>query len=196
MFWNRFAKGKGSKLLLSAFLGVILALWGNLFLHGELSPVTAQSLRPEYVAQLVYERLSYIPKENEYLRQDTGEVDEDNTLISRLVRYHQDIQRRPTPFRLDWKLTLADYLGANEPLKADRYPGNSTLQTNPMEKDIEAIGSLNRRQRQELVDVIVSLYNPQQAPSSNNTTPAPNSVPARPSTPPQSQPGDANLLMP
>jgi hypothetical protein len=160
----------------------------------------AQSLRPEYVANIVYQRLPEIPKENQYIRQSTKEVDPDHTLISRLIRYNQDIQKRPVQYRMDWKLTLADYLGANEPVKEELYPGRNTLTVNPYKKDLEAIRSLNRRQRNDLVNVLASVYNPQ---STKPDTPQPSIQPSpqpSPVTTPQkpnfSRPGDSQLLKP
>jgi hypothetical protein len=192
--------------LLAAVFGLLLVLGGEYVKNGwEMQPVMAQAMRPESVAVMVYQRIPDIPKENQYVRQETGKVDPDNTLISRLVRYHQDVKKRATRFRLDWKLTLADYLGINEPIKADRYPGRSSLQTNPLEGDRKAIQSLNRRQREALVDLLANAYQPQQAdaqpanpnsnPSSTNPTPTPAQKPT-PSSPSLSKPGDAQLLMP
>ncbi len=132
--------------------------------------INVRSIRPEFVAQKVYESFEDIPKENQYINQETGEVDLDNTLISRMVRYHQYIKTRPTKFRLDWKLTLADYLGANENITEARYPGRSTLTINPMNGDLEAINKLNRRQRENLVNFLVSLYNPEASNSSKPKT--------------------------
>jgi hypothetical protein len=171
-------------------------------------PVAAQTMRPESVAALVYQRLPNIPKENQYVRQDTGKVDEQNTLVSRFVRYHQDLKKRQTRFRLDWKLTLADYLGVNEPVKPDRYPGRGSLKTNPMENDVKAIRNLNRRQRDELVDAIVSAYKAnEQNRQTPNATPNPNpnsspkptpQSPSAPSSssPSMSKPGESQLLTP
>ncbi|ACK66086.1 conserved hypothetical protein [Rippkaea orientalis PCC 8801] len=185
------------KLLLIFLLSISLILGG-----GQLKwqPVNAQTLRPENAAAMVYEQLSYLPKENQYFRQDTGEIDPEHTLISRFIRYHQDLKRRSNQVRLDWRITLADYLGVNESMKSDRYPGNTTLKTNPMEADIAVIRSLNRRQRQELVDLLVSLYTPKPQRSPQGQTSTDETV--EPSTPRPavgpglSKPGDANLLAP
>ena len=158
---------------------------------------TAQTLRPEGVASMVYQQMPDLPPENQYIRQETGEVDEDNTLISRLVRYHQYVKARPTIFRLDWKLTLADYLGANETISESRYPGYSTLMTNPMKRDIKAINNLTFQQRQQLVDLIVSIYRPQPAANSDSDSPEENntSTPSQPSFQ-LPKPGAAELLLP
>jgi hypothetical protein len=191
--------------LLAAVFGLLLVLGMEYVKNGlEMRPVMAQTARPESVAVLVYQRIPDIPKENQYVRQETGKVDPENTLISRLVRYHQDVKKRATRFRLDWKLTLADYLGVNEPIKADRYPGRSSLKTNPLEGDIKAIQNLNRRQREALVDLLANTYKPQQAdaqPVNPNSKPSPNRTPQpsatpTPSSPSLSNPGDAQLLKP
>jgi len=152
-------------------------------------------LRPESVAVTVYQTLTYLPKNNDYRRLETGEVSPDSTLISRFIRYHQDVKQRSTEFRIDWQLTMADYLGVNEPIKADRYPGHLTLQTNPMEADIKSIRSLKRSQRRSLLDLIVSIYAPPITPSPAQT-PSNTPNPVTPSKPTLSKPGDANLLQP
>jgi len=108
----------------------------------------------------VYEMMPEIPLENQYVNAETGERDEDNTLISRLIRYHIFIKSRPRPFRLDWKLTLADYLGAYERMVRETYPGASVLTENPLEGDQAAIAALSRQQRDRLVHVLTSVFNP------------------------------------
>jgi len=122
------------------------------------SPAIAQSVRPESVWEQVYQRLPDFPLENKYTNQETGEVDPKNTLALRFTRYHVYIKNRPAKFRLDWKLTLADYLGANEPIVDNKYPGHKTLQPNPVDGDRAAIRSLNRSQRNALVEVLVSIF--------------------------------------
>jgi hypothetical protein len=197
------------KLLLITLIGLIIPfgvtkLEPMLFASNQvfISKVNAQSISPEAIAAIVYERIPELPKENQYHRQKTGEQDLDNTLVSRLVRYHQYVKARPTIFRLDWKLTLADYLGINEIIPESRYPGYSTLKTNPLPKDKEAINSLTRSQRLKFVDVLVSIYNGdskgENAPNSessptntrennsSNNSPSPNLV--------LPQPGAADLL--
>lgn len=170
-------------------------------------PAAAQFAVPDNAAARVYERLPNLPLENQYVNKETGKVDERNTLVNRLMRYHISVKLRPPMYRLDWKLTLADYLGANEPLweVEAQYPGASNLQQNPMESDRKAIESLTRAQREALVDTLVSIFNPNAtrtpvatpssspAPSNSRSSPtAPNSS-TNPSLP---QPGDANLLLP
>jgi len=176
---------------------LIIAVLGLFLFIGvpkPLIPVNAQTINPEIVAEQVYQQIRELPRENQYLSQETGQVATDNTLISRLVRYHQYVKNRPTNFRFDWQLTLADYLDANETIKEERYPGATTLQTNPLQGDRQIISSLNRRQRSELVDLLVSIYGSQikEKPTTNQpTTPQPHPSPTTPIIP---QPGDAELL--
>ena len=192
-----------SYLLLMVF-GCSLSL--NMGLFSLTPPVSAQrSIQPEEVAAIIYEKMPEIPLENQYIRKESGEVDPEHTLMSRFVRYHRDVQKRIMRYRFDWKLTFADYLGVNESIKPERYPGNATLTENPQESDIEAIRQLNRRQRQAIVDLIASIYQvetvesqetPPEQPkpeNTNNNTPEPSPSPTQPSL---SQPGDAQLLMP
>jgi hypothetical protein len=212
----KFPKNRLGKQILALLLGTILALgWSYaketgiaISWRGQQAIAQTPVARPDSVAAIVYQRLSYLPKENQYLRQDTKKVDQGNTLIARLVRYHQDVKKRSTRFRFDWKLTLADYLGVNESIKADRYPGKSTLTVNPLAKDVEAIRSLNRGQRDELVNALAEAFKvvnetpaEQSTPPNNSPekpTPQPQSSPApeNPSQPSLSNPGDSDLLKP
>ncbi|XLQ12440.1 MAG: hypothetical protein KPI85_05045 [cyanobacterium endosymbiont of Epithemia adnata isolate EadnSB Bon19] len=163
-----------------------------------LRPINAQTLRPEEAAGIVYNKLSYLPKENQYIRKDTKRIDPVQTLISRFIRYHRDLKRREPSVSLDWKITLADYLGVNESMKKDRYPGSSTLQNNPFTPDVEAIRELNRHQRQELVDLLVSIYAPKQKKlklPTIQTESIPEFFQPTPTIGPSlSKPGDADLL--
>lgn len=164
-------------------------------------PAQAQFLRPRDVGQKIYERLPNLPLENQYVSVETGEVDADNTLIGRLIGYHIYVKNRPPSFRLDWKLTIADYLGAHEYLLDSEYPGHNTLRENPMESDMAAIGSLNRSQRDALVEELVSIFNPNRSQTEKT---APTASPQAPPTNPNPrtrepivpEPGDAQLLQP
>lgn len=168
-------------------------------------PAMAQSFRPQDAWRQVYERLPNLPQENQYVSQETGEIASEDTLVSRLIRYHLYVKSRPPNYRLDWKLTMADYLGAHEFLVESQYPSGNTLQENPMESDRTAIQKLTRSQRDALVDVLVSIFNtnraqtptqtPSTSPSPSPSAPPPttSNSPAKPSLP---QPGDAQLLMP
>jgi hypothetical protein len=152
----------------------------------------SQIQRPETVAQQIYQVMPDLPKENNYIRRDTGKIDPNNTLISRFLRYHQDTKKRFTLIRFDWQLTLGDYLGVNEKISEENYPGQATLTVNPMAADIKAMNSLNRRQRQQLVTLLVEIYNPAILPQETpNPSPSPSPSPRRPSL---SKPGDADLL--
>jgi len=183
--------------------GLVLILEGGWWAKASWSqavspPPLGETLTIEAVAALVYEKLPSLPKENTYRRRENGEVASDHTLVSRLIRYHRDIQKRPTRYRLDWKLTLADYLGAYRPMELERYPGATTLQDNPLPKDTQVIQSLNRQQRDGLVAVLVAIYRPATPLTPPKAAaPAPASAPGRdPSKPLLSKPGDVKLLMP
>jgi hypothetical protein len=154
----------------------------------------SQTQRPETIAQQIYQEIPDLPKENNYTRRDTGAIDPNNTLISRFIRYHQDTKKRLSNIRFDWQLSLGDYLGVNEKIVEERYPGSLTLTANPMNTDIKAINSLNRRQREQLVTILVKIYNPSIVPAETpdpSPSPSPSPSPRRPSL---SQPGDADLL--
>lgn len=171
---------------------------------------TAQRIQIDQVWQQVYQQLPDFPLENQYINKETGDVSSNNTLVSRLIRYHIYIKGRPTNYRLDWKLTLADYLGVNERIDEDTYPSGTALRTNPMQGDVVAIQSLTRVQRDALVNTLVGLLNPKAtdpattAPPIVNPNPSPEpSLQPSPSPSPQPsrfprqpQPGDAQLLQP
>jgi hypothetical protein len=195
--------------ILSFFLLALLGL-GLVFLLGTSHDSSAiaqnpptvsnsSSIRAERAAAIVHQQLPYLPKENGYKSKETGEINPEHTLISRFIRYNQDLKKRANRYRFDWKLTLADYLGANETINPETYPGSLTLTTNPFETDVKAIQALNRRQRQELVDLLAFIYKPQvttQAPKIK-PSPTPQSTPIDESGKPSlAKPGDAQLLMP
>jgi len=145
---------------LSVFGGMALSV---IPLAGFNSPTAlAQTrIRPRDLWRLVYEQLPDFPLENDYVSQLSGEVNPDNTLAERLIRYHLFVKGRTPQYRLDWKLTLADYLGANEIMYEGVYPSADVLTKNPLEGDREAIANLTRSQRDALIDVLVRLYTPQ-----------------------------------
>lgn len=123
-----------------------------------ISPAVAQRISPSDVWQLVYQQLPNLPKENKYISKESGKVAETNTLASRLIRYHIYVKERSPAYRLDWKLTLADYLGANEIMYDTTYPGNDTLRQNPIDGDRAAIKRLSRQQRDALVQTLVNIF--------------------------------------
>ncbi len=195
------------ELFLATLIGFVMPFWiakierADLFESTMFPVATAQTLPPKKVAAKVYQAMPDLPQENKYIRQETGEIDPENTLVSRLVRYHQYLKARPTIFRLDWKLTLADYLGANEAILESRYPGNSTLTINPMKQDKKVINALTLEQRQQLVDLIVNIYNPQAEANSNSDSTTEKNTPPSFSAPSQPlfelpKPGGAELLLP
>lgn len=147
----------------------------------------------------VYQKLPNLPLENKYVSRETGKVNPDNTLVDRLIRYHLYVKGRGPNYRLDWKLTLADYLGANELLQENVYPGADALRQNPLSGDRAVIARLNRKQRDALVQTLVSVFNPNSAATTDTKTPSqPSTAPSQPTQPnfPQPKPGDAQLLQP
>ena len=183
------------KTVVTFFCGIILFIFASNIKNVQLFSVTAQSLRPNEAAAQVYQLMPQLPLENQYLNQETQEIATDNTLISRLIRYHQYVKNRPVKFRLDWKFTIADYLEANEQISSERYPGSKTLTTHPLKGDRSAIYNLSRSQRSQLVDTLVSIYNLDGRSTPDRTIESPNS-PANNSNnrPRLPQPGDADLL--
>ena len=161
-----------------------------------LTPVFAQTLTPEVVSEKVYQQIPDFPLENNYLNVETKEVASENTLITRIVRYHQYTKSRPTIYRLDWKLTLADYLGKNEIINENLYP-NSTLTENPLKHDRIVIQGLTRQQRDKLVNVLVSIYNPTNSNDNQQSLPNQETKPSNNSPSFQlPQQGGADLLLP
>ncbi len=179
-------------------LGVVEVRDSGFFKLGGLQPATAQFSIPPEAGQQVYERLPNLPLENQYVSKETGEVDSNNTLVSRLIRYHIYSKSRPPYYRLDWKLTMADYLGTHEYLVESKYPSSNTLKENPMERDQAAIQKLTRAQRDALIDVLVSIFNPNRptAPEPSPSGSPPPQTPNPTATPSLPQPGDARLLLP
>ncbi|MEH2449725.1 MAG: hypothetical protein V7K18_29230 [Nostoc sp.] len=162
----------------------------NLF---SIQPANAQRITPGDVWQKVYQQLPNLPRENNYISKENGTVAENNTLVNRLIKYHIYTKGRAPIYRLDWKLTLADYLGANEIIYDTSYPGNDSLRENPLEGDRKAISRLTRSQRDALVQVLVNIFNP----TSQNTLSPNSNTTANPSTSTTPQPpqrGGAELL--
>lgn len=148
-------------------------------------------VRIQEVWRQIYQRLPGFPLENQYVNRATGKVDPNNTLVSRLIRYHYYGKGRPVNYRLDWKFTLADYLGVNEPIDASTYPSADNLKQNPFERDRAVITTLDRKQRDALIQALVAVFSP----SENASSPIPSPAPELPSSP-QRQPsrGGAQLL--
>ena len=89
--------------------------------------VTAQVVRTGDIAQKIYVELPEVPLESQYFNRKISKVDPNNTLISRMIRYHAYVKGRPVALRLDWKLTIADYLGANEIMDLASIPVKTFL---------------------------------------------------------------------
>jgi hypothetical protein len=197
-----------------ATLICLVSIGGLLVLLTSFSPAIAQTgIRAEDVSPQIYQLDPDLPLENQYVNKETRKVSPSNTLISRLVRYHTYTKGRSPLYRLDWKLTLADYLGANDRISLSAYPGADALRVNPVQGDIAAIQKLTRAQRETLVEALVTVFNqaaaestpaaapvaPQTAPAQPNASPAPRTV--APQTQPQAipqrepRPGDAELLL-
>ena len=185
------------------FLGSPVKKLTNLTGFGISGAFSQQAVPPSPVTRdvwkQVYQKLPNLPQENKYVSRD-GKVNPNNNLVNRLIQYHIYVKGRSPNYRLDWKLTLADYLGANELIQEGTYPGANTLRTNPLAGDRAAINRLNRKQRNALAQSLVSVFNPN---SSNATTatqapPQPSNTPNSQTAPsfPQPKPGDAQLLQP
>ena len=125
-------------------------------------PAQLRRIDPSAIATLIYEQVPALPLENQYISSKTGQIAEDNTLVSRIIRYHLYSKERPTNFRFDWKLTIADYLGAFDRISANNY-ADYGLKENPMQADVAMIQSLSREERDLLVDALYTAF----------TTPAP-----------------------
>ncbi len=197
LHWLNFSYPLTPLLLTLMVMGVIIlgsgadkSIHRNLF---SIQPADAQTITPSDVWQLVYQQLPDFPQENKYISKENGKVAENNTLANRLIRYHIYTKGRAPIYRLDWKLTLADYLGVNEIMYDTTYPGNDALRENPIEGDRKAIKSLTRSQRDALVQVLVNIFNPT---SQNTLSPNPNTAPSptTSTTPQPPQRGGAELL--
>lgn len=186
-----------------ALVGLGLILAGTLvFSESAVQPTNAQAMRLEQIAEQIYQQVPGLPLENEYVNAQTGQVSTNNTLMSRLIRYHIYAKGRPPNYRLDWKLTLADYLGVNERIEPKTYPSGSSLRQNPMEGDIAAVDRLTLAQRTAVVDQLAASFTPPAAPQAAPSPTPRSSPPSAPNPPPasrfprQPQPGDAQLLQP
>ncbi|MCL2933586.1 MAG: hypothetical protein MGG11_15450 [Trichodesmium sp. MAG_R03] len=159
--------------------------------------IVQQQVRPTQVGPFIYEKIPDLPLENDYISKETGEVNTKDTLVSRLIRYHFYVKGRAPNYRFDWKLTLADYLGANDYLQSSVYPSNNSLTENPMKGDRQAIQNLTRSQRNALINRLVDMFggdsNPPSIPEVKQKG---NSEQLAPKVPVIIQPGGADLLKP
>ncbi len=141
-------------------LGVLVA---TLIAFNGLTIGTAQAqsssrrVSPSAIATQAYEQIPELPLENQYISSETGDTDAENTLVSRIIRYHLYIKDRPTHLRFEWKLTMADYLGAFELITPQDYPDYG-LEDNPMTGDIAAIESLDWDVRDRLTNFLYESF--------------------------------------
>ncbi len=160
-YWSSLNRSGGG-LLLSSAVALLFA------------PVSfAQLSSPTDVAKLVYRRVPTLTLENQYIRTDSNKQAVESTLVSRIVQYHNSVKGRSPLFRLDWKTTLADYLGIHEVIQPETYPGYAFLKKNPLESDRTSVQKLNAAQRNALVQSLVDAFTGTQPASGAIKTPAP-----------------------
>jgi hypothetical protein len=179
-----------------AIIGFLLVVCLSL-LQLPINLASAQVSSTEGIAQQVYAKLPDIPLENQYISRETNKAASKNTLVARVFRYHVFTKGRSPISRLDWKLTIADYLGANEFQDESVYPGYDSLKTNPLDGDRAAIKSLSRTKRDRLVTALLESSGSNRATDKPKPTASPS--PTVPSPKPSlklPQPGDAELLKP
>ena len=203
-------------------VALLIVLGSNLPEFGErgtISQLTADWLKPApAIAQRglrigdvqtqVYLRLPNLPKENQYFSAITGDPLLKSTLVDRMVRYHIYTKGRPANFRFDWKLTIADYLDANEYIWPQTYPGGDNFTENPVKGDRAAIAALTRAERNALVQTLVDIFTAKfnQTQTSQTGNPSSAASPSNPQTNQSTsgsssftnspQPGDAKRLIP
>jgi hypothetical protein len=119
-------------------------------------PSGGQTVRVGDAWKMVYQQLPELPQANQYVSRETKQPDPTNTFVGRLISYHLYTKNRPAALRLDWKLTIADYLNANEDIDPDNYPTQKRMQTHPLEGDRAIIQQLTRAQREQLIQVLIT----------------------------------------
>ncbi|MGJ3252705.1 MAG: hypothetical protein ACFE0J_16475 [Elainellaceae cyanobacterium] len=206
MVKKRFRPLYGAIALLSIGLTVLMAMLPvNPSPQGGVSFFTSQPANAQWrgtaeASRRVYEAMPELPLANEYVNSETGDVNPENTFANRFVRYHLYIQRRSPTFRFDWKITLADYLGINDWMREDDYPGADVVRTNPLDGDRDIVQNLSRSERDQLVQTLVGIFDPDGPSSSSrestgsSDSSAPGSLDAAP--PVRAEPGAADLLLP
>jgi hypothetical protein len=133
------------------------AFWGNAVAQAR-PIVVLRRIDPVAIATQIYQQYPDLPCENTYRQADSGNVNPEDTLVSRFIRYHLYVKDRPANFRFDWKLSLADYLGAFDSINPDNYPSADTLTENPASADQTAIQALSRTQRNQLVQALFEIF--------------------------------------
>lgn len=191
--WQSLTLPGGGLVILSSVLALCFA------------PVsTAQLSSPTDVAKLVYRRVPTLVLENQYIRTDSNKQAVESTLVSRIVQYHSSVKGRSPLYRIDWKTTLADYLGINEVIQPETYPGYAFLKKNPLQSDRASVQKLNAAQRNALVQSLVDAFTGSQTTASGavkapvplpKVKPRPNPEPTyRPVLTPLAVPGSAGSL--
>jgi hypothetical protein len=146
----------------------------------------------EQIALRFYQRVPNFPRADNY-KVTNPQIKIPSTLVERLALYHTLVKGRSPQRRFDWKLTLADFLGLNDVISAQSYPGREYLDKNPLEDDRVTIRQLNRQQRNQLVQTLVDLYTPAVA---RETAPATPGTPDKPQATPTLQPFPATAPSP
>lgn len=161
------------------------------------APAVAQRVRLDDAWRSVYQRLPNFPKENQYVSTETGKAAVDNTLVGRLIRYHVYVKERSPLYRFDWKLTLADYLNVNDVMDEATYPSAKTVRPNPMAGDVAAIQSLNRAQRNALVQALADAFSSLRSdpPAQSGAPISPSTLPSPPTSPTTPKTGGASDLL-
>ncbi len=116
------------------------------------APVAALPI-PSQVTKLFYQSQPKFPQGATNADQSSPQ-----NLIRRLVTYHIYIKGRSPYSRFDWKLTVADYLGVNETIRAEEYPGREELAKNAYLDDQKLISQLPRSQREALIQTMLTIY--------------------------------------
>jgi hypothetical protein len=183
-YWSFLTRSGGPLLLLSSAVALLFA------------PASfAQLSSPTDVAKFVYQRVPTLALENQYIRTDSNKQAVESTLVSRLVQYHSSVKGRSALYRIDWKTTLADYLGIHEVIQPETYPGYAFLKKNPLESDRASVQKLNAAQRNALVQSLVDAFTGSQTASGAVKAPAP-SAPAKPQPAPAYRPVLTPLAVP
>lgn len=123
--------------------------------------VVLRRVDPTAIAATIYAQHPDLPTENGYTYTD-GTPATDSTLVSRLIRYHLFVKDRPANFRLDWKLTLADYLDAFQPMESRFYPDQANVRPDanggPLLGDKAAVAAMSREQRNQLAQSLLDIF--------------------------------------
>ncbi|NEZ56324.1 hypothetical protein D0962_00170 [Leptolyngbyaceae cyanobacterium CCMR0082] len=142
--------GKQLKFLFLATLATLMVLAGSILQVGEplMAAQTPQTncqvvaCATTKLADQLYGKYPDIPRATA----------ENTTLLSRFIDYHLDTQARPAQYHLDWELSMADYLDA------PYHRGGSKVSV-VTSADKQAMQTLSRQQRHELVRSLEQLFN-------------------------------------